>query len=173
MLQNLLTKVFGKKEDRDSKKSAPLVEAINRLESQMKPLSDDQLKAKTPDLRQRLANGTALDDLLPEAFAVVRETAVRTLGQRHYDVQLVGGIALHRGAIAEMKTGEGKTLASTLPTYLNALPGDGVHVATVNDYLARRDAVWMGEVYRFLGLSVGLTLHGMSHAEKKLSLIHI
>ena len=167
MLQNLLTKVFGKKEDRDSKKSAPLVEEINRLESQMKPLSDDQLKAKTPDFRQRLANGTALDDLLPEAFAVVRETAVRTLGQRHYNVQLVGGVALHRGAIAEMKTGEGKTLASTLPTYLNALPGDGVHVATVNDYLARRDADWMGEVYRFLGLSVGLTLHGMSHAEKR------
>ena len=167
MLQNFLTKVFGKKEDRDAKQFVPQVDEINRLETKIKQLTDEQLKAKTPEFRQQLANGATLDDILPEAFAVVRETAQRTLGQRHYDVQLIGGVALHRGTIAEMKTGEGKTLTSTLPIYLNALSGDGVHVATVNDYLARRDAEWMGQIYRFHGLTVGLTLHDLPRSSKK------
>ena len=167
MLQNFLTKVFGKKEDRDAKQFVPQVDEINRLETKIKQLTDEQLKAKTPEFRQQLANGATLDDILPEAFAVVRETAQRTLGQRHYDVQLIGGVALHRGTIAEMKTGEGKTLTSTLPIYLNALSGDGVHVATVNDYLARRDAEWMGQIYRFHSLTVGLTLHDLPRSSKK------
>ena len=141
---------------------------INQLEPSIQKLSDVELKSKTPDLRQQLYNGVSLNDLLPEAFAVVRETAVRALGQRHFDVQLIGGIALHQGSIAEMKTGEGKTLTSTLAVYLNALEGKGIHLATVNDYLAKRDAEWMGQIYNFLGLSVGLTVSGMSHEEKRL-----
>ena len=147
-------KIFGTENDRKLKKLRPLVARINGLEDQFQNLTDDQLKAKTAEYRTRLEGGETLDDLLPEAFATVREAAKRTLGQRHYDVQLIGGIALHRGEIAEMRTGEGKTLVSTLAAYLNALSGEGVHIVTVNDYLARRDAEWMGQIYNFLGLSV-------------------
>ncbi len=168
MFQKVLTKVFGSKQDRDMKRLQPIVERINQLEPQMQRLSNAELQSKTPHFRERLDAGEPLDDLLPEAFAVVREAAVRTLEQRHYDVQLMGGIALHRGNIAEMKTGEGKTLTSTLSVYLNALGGTGVHVATVNDYLAKRDAEWMGHVYTFLGLTVGLTYSGLPHDLKKL-----
>ena len=168
MFRKVLTKFFGSKEDRDFKSFQPLVEQINQLEPETHDLSDAQLKSQTPNFRQKLENGASLNDLLPKAFAVVREAAVRTLGQRHFDVQLIGGIALHQGNIAEMKTGEGKTLTSTLAVYLNALLGKGVHLATVNDYLAERDAEWMGQIYNFLGLSVGLTLSGMSHEEKRL-----
>ena len=149
---NFLTKVFGSKNERDLKKLAPLVEKINALEPEMQALRDDQLKALTPAFRDRLSRGEPLDDLLPEAFAAVREASVRTLKMRHFDVQLIGGIVLHEGKIAEMKTGEGKTLAATLPAYLNALPGKGVHIVTVNDYLARRDTEWMGNIYNFLGM---------------------
>ena len=148
-------KVFGTENDRKLKKLRPLVSRINDLEPQFERLTDDQLRAKTDEYKQRLEGGETLDDLLPEAFATVREAAKRTLGQRHYDVQLIGGITLHRGEIAEMRTGEGKTLVSTLAAYLNALNGRGVHIVTVNDYLARRDAEWMGKVYKFLGLTVG------------------
>lgn len=167
MLNKVLTKVFGSKHERDVKKMAPSVEAINALEPAMRALSDEQLRAKTAEFRQRLADGAALDDLLPEAFAVVRESARRVLGMRHFDVQLMGGMVLHQGKIAEMKTGEGKTLMATLPVYLNALPGKGVHVVTVNDYLAKRDSEWMGEVYRHLGMSVGVIQHDLSDAERK------
>src|SRR5262249_10304215 len=132
---------------------------INALEPTMEALSDDQLRAKTAEFRQRLQNGTELEDLLVEAFAVVREASRRTLKMRHFDVQLVGGMALHQGKIAEMATGEGKTLVATLPAYLNALTGKGVHIVTVNDYLARRDSEWMGPIYQFLGLSVGVIQH--------------
>jgi preprotein translocase subunit SecA len=145
----------------------PLVERINALEPQVKRLSDAELRAKTDEFRQRRAKGEPLDDLLPEAFAVVREASCRTLGQRHFDVQLIGGIVLHLGQIAEMKTGEGKTLVATLAVYLNSLDGKGVHVITVNDYLARRDAAWMGEIYKFLGLSVGVIVHGLDDAQRK------
>ena len=143
---------------RELKRIAPLVARINELEPGFAKLSDQELKAKTPEFKGRLNNGETLEELLPEAFATVREAAKRTLNQRHYDVQLMGGIILHEGKIAEMKTGEGKTLVSTLPAYLNALTGKGVHVVTVNDYLAKRDSEWMGQI-RFLGLSVGVILH--------------
>lgn len=168
MFQNMLTKVFGSKEDRDVKKYRDIVEAVNQREPDVKKLTDAQLQSKTTEFRQKLDAGASLDELLPDAFAVVREAAVRTLKQRHYDVQIMGGAALHQGSIAEMRTGEGKTLTSTLAVYLNALTGKGVHLATVNDYLARRDAEWMGKVYNFLGLSVGLTLSLMPHEQKKL-----
>ena len=148
-------KIFGTENDRKLKKMRPLVNRINGLEPEFQALNDDQLKGKTQEFRDRLEAGESLDDLLPEAFATVRETAVRVLGQRHYDVQLIGGITMHRGEIAEMRTGEGKTLVSTLAAYLNALPAKGVHVVTVNDYLARRDSEWMGKIYNFLGLTVG------------------
>ncbi len=151
----LAKKIFGTENDRKLKKLRPLVERINALEPQFEPLSDDALRLKTDEFKKRYQNGEKLDDLLPEAFATVREAAKRTLGQRHYDVQLIGGITLHRGEIAEMRTGEGKTLVSTLAAYLNALTGNGVHIVTVNDYLARRDAEWMGQIYNFLGLTVG------------------
>ncbi len=151
----LAKKMFGTENDRKLKKLRPLVEKINGLEPDFEKLTNDQLKAKTDEYKTRFNEGESLDDLLPEAFATVREAAKRTLGQRHYDVQLIGGITLHRGEIAEMRTGEGKTLVSTLAAYLNALPGRGVHIVTVNDYLARRDAEWMGQIYRFLGLTVG------------------
>ena len=151
----LAKKIFGTENDRKLKKLRPLVERINGLESQFEPLTDDALRLKTDEFKKRYKDGEDLDSLLPEAFAVVREAAKRTLGQRHYDVQLIGGITLHRGEIAEMRTGEGKTLVSTLAAYLNALTGEGVHIVTVNDYLARRDAEWMGQVYKFLGISVG------------------
>ncbi|RKU30675.1 preprotein translocase subunit SecA [Candidatus Poribacteria bacterium] len=169
MFEKVMTKVFGSKEDRDVKRFQDIVNAVNQREAEIKELSDAQLQAKTPYFRQQLDSGASLDDIMPDVFAVVRETAVRTLKQRHYDVQIVGGAALHSGAIAEMRTGEGKTLTSTLAVYLNALSGNGVHIATVNDYLARRDAEWMGKIYNFLGLSVGLTLSLMPHEQKKLA----
>src|SRR5438045_703208 len=158
--------IFGSANDRYVRSLGKYVDAINGFEPNISALSDDELKSQTEVFRQRLANGEKLDSLIPEAFATVREAAIRTLGQRHYDVQLIGGIALHRGEIAEMKTGEGKTLVATLAVYLNALEGKGVHVVTVNDYLARRDAEWMGQIYRFLGMSVGVIVPNMSDAEK-------
>lgn len=169
MFKFLVKKIVGTKNERELKHIQPIVEKINSLEPQIKALSDDQLKAKTPEFKQKLERGATLDDILPEAFAVAREASIRTLGMRHFDVQLVGGIVLHDGRIAEMKTGEGKTLVATLPVYLNALGGKGVHVITVNDYLARRDAEWMGIIYKFLGLSVGNIIHGMEDAERKWS----
>ncbi|MEQ9145677.1 MAG: preprotein translocase subunit SecA [Parvibaculaceae bacterium] len=160
-------RIFGSSNDRKIKSLSGRVGAINALEPEMAALSDDALRAKTAEFRTRLGNGETLDDLLPEAFAAVREGAKRTLGQRHYDVQLIGGMTLHDGRISEMKTGEGKTLVATLAAYLNALPGKGVHVVTVNDYLAKRDAAWMGQVYEFLGLSTGCILHGMNDEERR------
>jgi len=168
MLQSVLTKFFGSKQERGSKKLLPLVEHIGSLEPSVKELSDDQLTSKTDEFKERLAKGETLDDLLPEAYAIVREAAIRMLGQRHYDVQVMGAIVLHQGKIAEMRTGEGKTLASTMPAYLNALTGKGVHIVTPNYYLAYRDSEWMGAIYRFLGLSVGLTLSNMSVKDGKL-----
>ena len=167
MFQTLLTKVFGSKNDRVLKKIRPIVDRINSLEPEIEKLDDQALAAKTVAFKERLAKGEPLDDLLPEAFAVTREASRRVLGMRHFDVQLVGGVVLHQGKIAEMKTGEGKTLVATLAVYLNALAGRGVHVVTVNDYLARRDAEWMGEIYRFLGMSVGTIVHGLDDAERK------
>ncbi len=167
MLGKIVKKIVGSKQDRDLARLWPLVDRVNSLEPEVAKLSDSELAAKTPAFKERLERGESLDDLLPEAFAVVREAAKRTIGQRHFDVQLIGGMVLHQGKIAEMKTGEGKTLAATLPVYLNALTGRGVHVVTVNDYLAQRDAQWMGEVYKFLGLSVGCILHGLDDAQRK------
>ncbi|MDD5068358.1 MAG: preprotein translocase subunit SecA, partial [Candidatus Pacebacteria bacterium] len=157
-----LKKLFGDHSGKALQAISPLVAQINGFEAEIKALSDEQLKAKTEEFRKRLAEGEALDDLLPEAFACVREASRRTLGQRHFDVQLMGGIILHQGKIAEMRTGEGKTLVATLPAYLNALTGKGVSVVTVNDYLSRRDAVWMGQIYNALGLSVGVVNHEAS-----------
>jgi preprotein translocase subunit SecA len=167
MIGNLVTKVFGTKHDREVKKLQPLADRINSLEPEIKALSDAELKAKTPEFKERLERGESLDELLPEAFAVTREAALRVLGLRPFDVQLIGGIVLHQGKIAEMKTGEGKTLVATMPVYLNALTGRGVHVVTVNDYLATRDSEWMGQVYRFLGLDVGVIVHGLQDTERK------
>src|SRR5579884_1386672 len=150
MLDKALAKVFGTRNEREIKRMAPLIQHIGSLEPEVQQLSDSELAAKTQEFKQRLAQGATLDDLLPEAFAVVRETGRRALNMRHFDVQLIGGTMLHRGKIAEMKTGEGKTLVATLPVYLNALEGKGVHVITVNDYLARRDSEWMGRIYKFL-----------------------
>ena len=164
---SIFQRFFGSSNDRKVKAMTARVGKINALEPQMQALSDDALRAKTEDFKQRLANGASLDDLMEEAFAVVREAARRTLGQRHYDVQLVGGMVLHTGGIAEMRTGEGKTLVATAPVYLNALAGKGVHVITVNDYLAQRDAEWMGQIYRFLGLSVGTIVHGLSQGQRQ------
>jgi preprotein translocase subunit SecA len=166
-MANPLQKIFGSHNDRIVKRVVPLVERVNALGPGMAARSDADLQARTADFRQRIENGEPLDDLIPEAFATVREAAKRTLGQRHYDVQLIGGVVLHRGCIAEMRTGEGKTLVSTLPAYLNALGGGGVHVVTVNDYLARRDADWMGEVHRFLGLRVGVILHDLDDVQRR------
>jgi preprotein translocase subunit SecA len=160
-------RLFGSANDRHLRPYTPRIEVINALETSVEPLSDDELRGKTLEFRTRLQNGETLDDLLEEAFAVVREGARRSLGQRHFDVQLIGGMVLHSGQIAEMKTGEGKTLASTLAVYLNAIEGKGVHVVTVNDYLASRDSEWMGQVYNFLGLSVGCVVHGMTEQEKR------
>src|SRR3954449_5063190 len=159
--------IFGSANDRYVRGLGKYVDAVNGFEPNISALTDDELCGQTERFRQRLANGEKLDDLLPEAFATVREAAVRTLGQRHYDVQLIGGMALHRGEIAEMKTGEGKTLVATLAVYLNALERKGVHVVTVNDYLARRDADWMGQVYNFLGMTTGVIVHGLDDAERK------
>src|SRR5437763_13385753 len=155
MATNFLTKIFGSRNDRLLKQYRKVVEQINGLEAGLEKLSDQQLQAKTQEFRDRLAKGEELDQLLPEAFAVVREGSKRVMKMRHFDVQLMGGLALHQGKIAEMRTGEGKTLTATLPVYLNALSGKGVHVVTVNDYLANRDAQWMGKLYNFLGMSVG------------------
>jgi preprotein translocase subunit SecA len=163
----LASKVFGSATERKLKKYWPLVAKINALEPEVSALSDEALRARTEDFRARVKAGTSLDDLLPEAFATVREAAKRTLGQRHFDVQLIGGMVLHEGRIAEMKTGEGKTLVATLPVYLNALTGKGVHVVTVNDYLAKRDAAWMGAVYEFLGLSFGCIVHELSDEQRR------
>jgi preprotein translocase subunit SecA len=167
MIANILAKIFGTQNERELRRLYPLVHKINTLEPAIKELSDEHLAAKTNVFRERISQGESLDSLLPEAFAVVREAAVRRLQQRHFDVQLLGGIVLHQGKITEMKTGEGKTLTSTLPLYLNALSGKGSHLVTVNDYLAKRDSEWMGEVYKFLGLEVGLIQNSMDDAERK------
>src|SRR2546428_3089442 len=167
MIGALARKFFGSANDRRIKGYQSRVDAINLLEPEIAALSDEALKARTAEFRQQLASGKTLDDILVPAFATVREAAKRTLGQRHFDVQLIGGIVLHEGDIAEMKTGEGKTLVATLAVYLNALSGKGVHVVTVNDYLARRDSEWIGQIYKFLGLSVGVIVHGLDDAERK------
>ena len=162
MISAILSAIFGTKHERDVKRMQPVVAQINALEPEMQQLDDAGLAAKTDELRKRVADGETVDDLLPEAFAVCREAARRRLGMRHFDVQLIGGMVLHEGKIAEMKTGEGKTLVATLPVYLNALTGKGVHVVTVNDYLAKRDAQWMGPIYQALGLTVGVIQHEAS-----------
>ncbi|MEJ7602485.1 MAG: preprotein translocase subunit SecA, partial [Kofleriaceae bacterium] len=162
-----IQQIFGSKNQRELKKLAPLVDQINQLEAKIKPKSDAELKAMTAEFKRRIDKGETLDQILPEAFAVIREASVRTTGMRHYDVQMIGGIVLHNGRIAEMKTGEGKTLVATLPTYLNALLGKGVHVVTVNDYLAKRDAEWMSRIHGFLGLSTGVIVHGLDDFERQ------
>ena len=164
---SILKKIFGTSSSKEVKRLMPIVNQIEALSEEYKALSDAELQAKTPEFKERLAKGETLDDILPEAFAALREAADRVLGLRPYRVQLIGGIVLHQGRIAEMKTGEGKTLVATLPAYLNALAGEGVHIVTVNDYLAKRDSEWMGKVYRFMGLSVGLIVHGLTKAERK------
>ena len=163
----IISKVFGSYSEKEVKRVMPLVQKINELEDGISKLSDVELKNKTEEFKSRLQNGEILDDLLPEAFAVVREASKRVLGLRHFDVQLIGGIILHQGRIAEMKTGEGKTLVATLPAYLNALAGEGVHIITVNDYLAKYQGEMMGKLYKFLGLSIGLVLSGMKPDEKQ------
>src|SRR5215207_6298901 len=169
MIGQLLAKVIGTQNERELKRLRPRVAEINALEAGIQPLSDEQLRGKTAEFRQRVANGEPLDDLLPEAFAVVREAGRRVLNMRHFDVQLIGGMVLHTGKIAEMKTGEGKTLVATLPAYLNALEGKGVHIVTVNDYLARRDSEWMGRVYRFLGMTVGVIQHDLNDQQRQVA----
>jgi preprotein translocase subunit SecA len=169
MLDTLVKRFVGSRNDREIKKIQPLVAKINDLEPQISRLTNEQLQARTAEFKQRFENGESLDDLLPDAFAVVRETGKRILDMRHFDVQLIGGVVLHQGRISEMKTGEGKTLVATLPAYLNALEGKGVHVVTVNDYLARRDSEWMGRLYKFLGLSVGVIQHGLDDDERRQS----
>src|SRR5436190_13738490 len=163
----VLAKIFGTKNEREVKEMLPTVAAINDLEPEMQKLSDIDLAAKTIEFKEKLAQGAALDDLLIPAFAVVREAGRRFLNMRHFDVQLIGGMVLHKGKIAEMKTGEGKTLVATLPCYLNALEGKGVHVVTVNDYLAHRDSEWMGRIHNFLGMSVGVIVHGLTETERQ------
>ena len=163
----IIEKIFGTHSENELKRIYPLVDRIESMEPEMKALSDEELKGKTREFKERLGEGETLDDILPEAYAVVREAAFRVLGMRHYRVQLIGGIILHQGRIAEMKTGEGKTLVSTLPAYLNALEGKGVNIVTVNDYLAKRDAEWMGKVHEFLGLTVGVVLNGMDNKERR------
>ena len=167
IVDTILAKIFGTKNEREVKGMLPMVAAINRLEPAMRQLSDIDLAAKTIEFKEKLAQGATLDDLLFEAFAVVREAGRRVLDMRHFDVQLIGGIVLHHGKIAEMKTGEGKTLVATLPSYLNALEGKGVHVVTVNDYLAKRDSEWMGRVYKTLGLRVGVIVHDLDDHERQ------
>src|SRR5262245_55954669 len=167
MISYIGKKIFGTKNASIIKGMRPIVEHINSLEAGLQGKSDADLRAKTAEFRTRLDQGATLDDLLPEAFAVCREAGRRTLGMRHFDVQLMGGMVLHRGAIAEMRTGEGKTLVATLPAYLNALEGKGVHIITVNDYLARRDAEWMGKLYNFLGMSVGVVVGHQPEKEKR------
>src|SRR5688572_6243586 len=169
MFGQLLTKIVGTQNDRELKRLRPRVAEINAFEDAIKALSEEQLRGKTTEFRTRLANGETIEDLLPEAFAVVREAGRRVVQMRHYDVQLVGGIVLHNGTIAEMKTGEGKTLVATLPAYLNALEGKGVHVVTVNDYLARRDSEWMGRIYRYLGMTVGVIQHDLNDQQRQIA----
>ena len=170
---DLLRKIFGSKNEREVKKLQPIVDVINSLEPEMKKLTNEEMKAKTLEFKERLKKGETLDDLLPEAFALVREASVRTIGQRHYDVQLIGGMSLHYGRIAEMRTGEGKTLVATLPVYLNALTGEGVHVVTVNDFLAERDSFGkgnfkgMGNIYSFLGLTFGVIKNDSSSVDRR------
>jgi preprotein translocase subunit SecA len=167
MFQKVLQFIFGSKYERDLKRLTPIVVEINSFEPEIQKLSNEDLKKQTKKFKDLLANGKTLDDILPEAFATIREVSVRVMGLRHYDVQMMGGIALHWGNIAEMKTGEGKTLTSTLAVYLNSLAGKGVHVVTVNDYLARRDALWMKPIYDFLGVTVGIIQHDMEHEERQ------
>ena len=164
---SLIEKLFGNFSDKELKRIQPIAKKVEELEPQMQKLSDEELRGKTAEFRERLKNGETLDSLLPEAFAVCREADWRVLGLKPYPVQIIGGIVLHRACIAEMQTGEGKTLVATMPVYLNALTGEGVHVVTVNDYLAKRDSEWMGKVYRFLGLTVGLVVHDVPAAERK------
>ena len=164
---SLITKIFGTHSERELKRIQPLVDKVLSYDEAMQKLSDDELRAKTKEYKERLAKGETLDDLLPEAYATVREAAARVLGMKHYKVQIIGGIILHQGRIAEMRTGEGKTLVSTLPAYLNALEGKGVCIVTVNDYLAKRDAEWMGQVHEFLGLKVGVVLNSMNSEERR------
>ena len=164
---NIIEKIIGTYSQRELKRITPIVEEVMALEDKYTALSEEELKGKTKELKERLNNGETLDDILPDAFATMREAAWRVLGMKHFRVQVIGGIILHQGRIAEMRTGEGKTLVATLPVYLNALTGKGVHVITVNDYLAKRDSDWMGKVYKYLGLTVGLVIHGMDHAAKK------
>ena len=159
--------LFKSYSEKEVKRVQPIVNKINALEPEMQKLTDAELRAKKDEFQKMLAEGKTLDDILPEAFAVVREASRRVLGMRHFDVQLIGGIILHQGRIAEMKTGEGKTLVATLPAYLNALEGKGVHIITVNDYLAKRDSEWMGKLYKFLGMSVGLVIAGMEPKDKQ------
>ena len=163
----LLTKIFGDYSTKEIKRVKPLCDKVLALEEKYAALSDEELKAFTPAFKERLANGETLDDILPEAFAAFREASWRVLNMKHFPVQIIGGIILHQGRIAEMKTGEGKTLVATLPAYLNALTGEGVHIVTVNDYLARRDSEWMGKVYRFMGLTVGLIVHDLENDERR------
>jgi preprotein translocase subunit SecA len=169
MIGSLIKKIVGSKNERELKRIQPMVQRINQIEPQILPLSDDGLRSRTSAFKERIGRGEPLEEVLPEAFAVVREAARRTLGERHFDVQLIGGIVLHEGKISEMATGEGKTLVSTLPAYLNGLKGEGVHIVTVNDYLAKRDSEWMGAIYRFLGLSVGVILHELNDQERKMA----
>src|SRR2546426_272408 len=169
VIDTLLAKVVGTQNERELKRLRPIVAQVNALEPGVTALSDEQLRAKTAEFKQRVANGETLDQLMSEAFAVVREAGRRVLNMRHFDVQLIGGAVLHKGRIAEMKTGEGKTLVATLPAYLNALGGKGVHVVTVNDYLARRDSEWMGKIYRFLGMTVGVIQHDLNDAERQVA----
>ena len=163
----LAQKLFGTHSQHELKRIAPIADKVESYREEYGKLTDEQLKAKTKEFKERLAKGETLDDILPEAYATVREAGKRVLGMEHYRVQIIGGIILHQGRIAEMKTGEGKTLVSTLPAYLNALTGDGVHIVTVNDYLAKRDSEWMGKVYRYLGMSVGLIIHELDNSERR------
>ncbi len=167
MIGALARKIFGSANERRLRGYYPKVAAINALEPELEKLSNEALRARTEEFKKQVANGASLDSILVPAFATVREAAKRTLGQRHFDVQLMGGMVLHEGGIAEMKTGEGKTLVATLAVYLNALTGKGVHVVTVNDYLAKRDSEWMGQIYKFLGLTVGVIVHGLNDEERK------
>ena len=167
MISQTLKNFFGTRNSRELKRMGKVVRKINAYADEMKALEDNQLAAKTPEFKQRLADGDTLDSILPEAFAVVREAGDRALGLRHFDMQLIGGMALHEGKIAEMRTGEGKTLVATLPAYLNALTGNSVHLITVNDYLANRDAHWMGPLYNFLGVSFGTILNNMTSTQRR------
>ena len=167
MIGAVARKLFGSANERRIRSYQPRVAAINALEPELAALSDEALKARTAEFKKQVADGASLDDILVPAFATVREAAKRAIGQRHFDVQLIGGMILHEGKIAEMKTGEGKTLVATLAVYLNAVSGRGVHVVTVNDYLASRDAEWMGQIYKFLGLTVGVIVHGLDDEQRK------